>query len=132
MNVWRLKSIPHYQLAELVTLHGRIKIDSASGILAAAATAGFGIANVTTMMSAQERRDGSLIQLLPDHELEPLKAFAVYPSGPRPSAKVQALVATLLPYSENNALSHRWPDYVSSNKHRVMSAMSASGTQRMC
>lgn len=79
----------------IVTLHGRIKIDSASGILAAA-TAGLGIANVTTIMSAQERGDSSLVQLLPDYELEPLKAFAVFPSGPRPSAKVRALVTHLI------------------------------------
>jgi hypothetical protein len=34
--------------------------------------------------------------VLPDYALEPLKAFAVFPSGPRPSAKVQALVAHLI------------------------------------
>ncbi|HBW3372368.1 TPA: LysR family transcriptional regulator [Klebsiella pneumoniae] len=79
----------------VVTLRGRVRIDAAPGILAAA-TAGLGIANVTTLMSAQERQDGSLIQLLPDYELEPLKAFAVFPSGPRPSAKVQALVTHLI------------------------------------
>jgi len=78
----------------VVTLRGRIKIDSASGILAAA-TAGLGIANVTTVMSAQERGNGSLIQVLPDYELEPLKAYAIFPSGPRPSAKVRTLVAHL-------------------------------------
>lgn len=77
---------------EVVTLCGRVKIDSAPGILAAA-TAGLGIANVTTVMSAQERHDGSLVQLLPDYALEPLKAFAVFPSGPNPSAKVRALTA---------------------------------------
>lgn len=37
-----------------VTLRGRIKIDAAPGILAAA-VAGLGIANVTTLMSAPER-----------------------------------------------------------------------------
>ena len=84
----------------IVTLRGRIKIDSAAGILAAA-TAGLGIANVTTIMSAQERLDGSLVQLLPDYELEPLRAFAVFPSGPRPSAKVRALVAHLIAVSGN-------------------------------
>lgn len=78
-----------------VKLHGRVRIDSASGILAAA-VAGLGIANVTTVMSAQERHDGRLIRLLPDYDLEPLNAFAVFPSGPRPSAKVQALTAHLI------------------------------------
>lgn len=80
---------------EVVTLRGRVRIDSAPGILAAA-TAGLGIANVTTVMSAQERHDGSLVQLLPDYALEPLKAFAVFPSGPKPSAKIRALTAHLI------------------------------------
>jgi DNA-binding transcriptional LysR family regulator len=79
----------------VVTLRGRVKIDAAPGILAAA-TAGLGIANVTTIMSAQERHDGSLVQVLPAYELEPLKAFAVFPSGPKPSAKVRALVTHLI------------------------------------
>jgi DNA-binding transcriptional LysR family regulator len=79
----------------VVTLRGRVKIDAAPGILAAA-MAGLGIANVTTIMSAQERHDGRLIQLLPDYELKPLKAFAVFPSGPKPSAKVRALVTHLI------------------------------------
>jgi DNA-binding transcriptional LysR family regulator len=80
---------------QVVTLRGRVKIDAAPGILAAA-LAGLGIANVTTIMSAQELLDGTLIQLLPDYELEPLKAFAVFPSGPKPSAKVRALVTHLI------------------------------------
>jgi len=79
----------------VVALRGRVKIDAAPGILAAA-VAGLGIANVTTIMSAQEISDGTLIQLLPDYELEPLKAFAVFPSGPKPSAKVLALVSHLI------------------------------------
>lgn len=79
----------------IVALRGRVKIDAAPGILAAA-MAGLGIANVTTIMSAQELSDGTLIQLLPDYELEPLKAFAVFPSGPKPSAKVRALVSHLI------------------------------------
>lgn len=80
---------------EVVTLRGRVRIDSASGMLAAA-TAGLGIANVTTVMSGQERHDGSLVQLLPDYTLEPLKAFAVFPSGSKPSAKVRAVTAHLI------------------------------------
>lgn len=79
----------------VVTLRGRVKIDAAPGILAAA-MAGLGIANVTTIMAAQELSNGGLIQLLPDYELEPLKAFAVFPSGPKPSAKVRTLVTHLI------------------------------------
>ena len=79
----------------VVTLRGRVKIDAAPGILAAA-MAGLGIANVTTIMSAQELSNGTLIQLFPDYELEPLKVFAVFPSGPKPSTKVRALVTHLI------------------------------------
>lgn len=81
-------------VVRVVTLHGKVKFDAAPGILAAA-MAGLGIANVTTVMSSQERQDGRLVHLLPDFELEPLKAFAVFPSGPKPSAKVLALVTHL-------------------------------------
>lgn len=77
--------------AQTVTLRGKVKIDAAPGVLAAA-IAGLGIANVTTIMSEQERHDGKLVRVLPDYDLEPLKAFAVFPSGPRPSTKVRALV----------------------------------------
>ncbi|WLS80790.1 LysR substrate-binding domain-containing protein [Erwinia pyri] len=87
-------------IEHVVTLRGRIKIDAAPGILAAAA-AGLGIANVTTIMSAPERQDGSLVQILPDYELEPLKAFALFPSGPKPSAKVRALTTYLIEVSGN-------------------------------
>lgn len=80
---------------QVVMLRGSLRIDAAPGILAAA-TAGLGIANVTTVMAAQELQDGSLVQLLPDYALEPLKAFAVFPSGPKPSAKVRALVSHLI------------------------------------
>jgi DNA-binding transcriptional LysR family regulator len=80
---------------KVVTLRGRVKIDAAPGILAAA-VAGLGVANVTTLMSARGLHDGSLLQLLADYELEPLKVFAVFPSGPKPSAKVRSLVAHLI------------------------------------
>jgi DNA-binding transcriptional LysR family regulator len=80
---------------QVVTLRGSLRIDAAPGILAAA-TAGLGIANVTTVMAAQELQNGSLVQLLPDYELEPLRAYAVFPAGPKPSAKVRALVSHLL------------------------------------
>lgn len=83
------------EAVRVVTLRGKVKIDAAPGVLAAA-LAGLGIANVTTIMSEQERREGKLVRLLPDYELEPLKAFAVFPSGPRPSTKVHALVTHLI------------------------------------
>lgn len=80
---------------QVVMLRGKVKVDAAPGILAAA-LAGLGIANVTTIMAAQELREGRLVQLLPDYGIEPLKVFAVFPSGPKPSAKVRALVTHLI------------------------------------
>lgn len=79
----------------VVMLRGRVQVDAAPGILAAA-LAGLGIANVTTLMAANELREGRLVQLLPDYEIEPLKAFAIFPSGRKPSAKVRALVTHLV------------------------------------
>lgn len=88
-------------IAHTVTLRGKLKIDAAPGVLAAA-LAGLGIANVTTIMSQQELREGRLVRLMSDYELEPLKAFAVFPSGPKPSTKVQALVTHLISTLANN------------------------------
>ena len=82
-------------VSEVVTLRGKIKIDAAPGVLAAA-LAGLGIANVTAIMSEQELREGKLVRLMSDYELEPLKAFAAFPSGPKPSTKVQTLVTHLI------------------------------------
>ncbi|WP_341964154.1 LysR substrate-binding domain-containing protein [Pseudomonas sp. RC10] len=82
-------------IEQVVMLRGRLKVDAAPGILAAA-LAGLGIANVTTIMAAEALREGRLVQLLPDYDIEPLKAFAVFPSGPKPSAKVRALVTHLI------------------------------------
>lgn len=82
-------------IAQTVPLRGKLRIDAAPGVLAAA-LAGLGIANVTTIMSGQELREGKLVRLMPEYELKPLKAFAVFPSGPRPSSKVQALVTHLI------------------------------------
>ncbi|NBB10187.1 LysR family transcriptional regulator [Pseudomonas sp. SLFW] len=82
-------------IEQVVMLRGRLKVDAAPGILAAA-LAGLGIANVTTIMAEKALREGRLVQLLPDYDIEPLKAFAVFPSGPKPSAKVRALVTHLI------------------------------------
>ena len=82
-------------IVQTVTLRGKLKIDAAPGVLAAA-MAGLGIANVTTIMSGQELREGKLVRLMSEYALEPLNAYAVFPSGPRPSTKVQALVTHLI------------------------------------
>lgn len=77
-----------------ISVGGKVKIDAAPGVLAAA-IAGLGIANVTSLMSGQEIQQGKLVQILPKYKLQPLNAFAVFPSGPRPSTKVRALVEHL-------------------------------------
>lgn len=82
-------------MVQRVTLRGKLKIDAAPGVLAAA-LAGLGIANVTTLMSEQELREGKLVRLMSDYNLEPLNVFAVFPSGPKPSTKVQVLVSYLI------------------------------------
>lgn len=82
-------------IAQTVTLRGKLKIDAAPGVLAAV-LAGLGIANVTMIMAEQELREGKLVRLVPEYELAPLNAFAVFPSGPRPSTKVQTLVTYLI------------------------------------
>lgn len=55
-----------------------------------------GLEDATTIMAEKALREGRLVQLLPDYDIEPLKAFAVFPSGPKPSAKVRALVTHLI------------------------------------
>lgn len=78
-----------------VRMRGKVRIDAAPGIHAAALS-GLGIANVTTLMSLEDLTAGRLVRLLPDYALEPLAAHAVFPSGPHPSAKVRALVTHLI------------------------------------
>lgn len=78
-----------------VNMHSRVRIDAAPGVFTAALS-GLGIANVTALMAREELAAGRLIRLLPDYCLEPLKAYAVFPSGPHPSAKVRALVDHLV------------------------------------
>lgn len=74
-----------------VEVNARLWINSASGVLAAA-VAGMGIALATRPMAKEELRTGQLVQLLESYRLEPAEVYAVFPAGPRPSAKVRAIV----------------------------------------
>ncbi|MGF3027054.1 LysR family transcriptional regulator [Methylobacterium aquaticum] len=74
-----------------VDVPARLWINSASGILAAA-VAGLGIALATRVMAGEELRDNRLTQLLKSYRLDPAEVYAIYPAGPRPSAKVRAIV----------------------------------------
>lgn len=85
---WRFT---HNQTVTSVNVPAKLWINSAPGILAAA-VAGMGIALVTRVMAGEELRTGLLTQLLEPYRLDPAEVYAVFPAGPRPSAKVRAIV----------------------------------------
>jgi DNA-binding transcriptional LysR family regulator len=71
-------------------VRGRIHTDSGPGAFASV-MAGLGIAMASTVMCGAEVKAGLLVPLLRAYRLEPV-VHAVFPGGPRPSAKVRALV----------------------------------------
>jgi DNA-binding transcriptional LysR family regulator len=85
---WRFT---HNQTVTSVDVQARVWINSAAGVLAAA-VAGLGIALGTRVMAGKELRAGQLTQLLEPYRLDPAEVYAVFPAGPRPSAKVRAIV----------------------------------------
>ena len=85
---WRFT---HNGTVASVDVTAKLWINSASGVLAAA-VAGMGIALATRVMAGEELRRGQLTQLLNSHRLEPAEVYAVFPAGPKPSAKVRAIV----------------------------------------
>ena len=54
--------------------------------------AGMGIAIAPEVTSRPEIESGTLVRLLPGWAMERADVYAVFPAGPRPSAKVRALV----------------------------------------
>lgn len=85
---WRFT---HNKTVTSVDVQARIWINSAAGVLAAT-VAGLGIALGTRMMAGEELRTGQLAQLLEPYRLDPAEVYAVFPAGPKPSAKVRAIV----------------------------------------
>lgn len=85
---WRFT---HNQTVTSVNVHAKLWINSAPGVLAAA-VAGMGIALATSVMAGEELRAGQLARLLEPYRLDPAEVYAVFPAGPRPSAKVRAIV----------------------------------------
>lgn len=85
---WRFT---HNKTVTSVDIQARLWINSAPGVLAAT-VAGLGIALATRVMAGEELRSGQLTQLLESYELDPAEVFAVFPAGPKPSAKVRAIV----------------------------------------
>jgi DNA-binding transcriptional LysR family regulator len=74
-----------------VDLHGRIQTNSGPGMFASA-IAGLGIAMMSTVMAGDELSAGRLVPLLRAYKVPSIDVHAVFPGGPRPSAKVRALV----------------------------------------
>jgi len=85
---WRFT---HNQTVTSVDVTARLWINSASGVLAAA-IAGLGVALATRVMAGEELRTRQLVQLLESYRLDPAEVYAIFPAGPRPSAKVRAIV----------------------------------------
>ncbi|PZR89116.1 MAG: LysR family transcriptional regulator [Stutzerimonas stutzeri] len=74
-----------------VNVVAKLWINSAPGVLAAA-VAGLGIALATRVMAGEELRTGQLVHLLQPYRLAPAEVHAIFPAGPRPPAKVRAIV----------------------------------------
>ena len=74
-----------------VEVVGRIQVNSSEGLIACV-QAGLGIAMASEGMVLGDMGSGSVVRVLPDFELPTVPVHAVYPAGPRPSAKVRALV----------------------------------------
>jgi DNA-binding transcriptional LysR family regulator len=78
-----------------VDVRGRIHTDSGPGAFACV-MAGLGIAMMSTVMAGPEIKAGMLVALLRGYKLSTVDVHAVFPGGPRPSAKVRALVDFLI------------------------------------
>ncbi|MCR0984159.1 LysR family transcriptional regulator [Roseomonas populi] len=88
---WRFS---HNQTVTSVDVSAKLWINPASGVLGAA-VAGLGIALATRVMAGEELRTGQLTQVLKPHRLDPAEVYAVFPAGPRPSARIRAIVEHL-------------------------------------
>jgi DNA-binding transcriptional LysR family regulator len=78
-----------------VDVRGRITTNSGPGLFASV-MAGLGIAIASTVMVGPEIEAGLLVQVLRGYKLPSVDVHAVFPGGPRPSAKVRALVDYLV------------------------------------
>ena len=81
--------------AASVQVEPRVLCTSAEGELAAL-RAGLGLGVITLWLAREALRAGELVPVLTRDVLAPLTAHAVFPGGPRPSAKVLALVDHLV------------------------------------
>jgi DNA-binding transcriptional LysR family regulator len=74
-----------------VEVKGRAQSNSGPGIFAAM-LAGLGIGMASTVMIGDEIKSGALVEVLRGYRMPPVEVHAVFPGGPRPSAKVRAFV----------------------------------------
>jgi DNA-binding transcriptional LysR family regulator len=78
-----------------VDVRGRIHTNSGPGVFASV-MAGLGVAMVSPVMAGPEIKVGTLVPLLRGYKLPSIDVHAVFPGGPRPSAKVRAFVEFLI------------------------------------
>ena len=74
-----------------VDVNARIHTDSGPGAFASV-LAGLGVAVVSTVMCGPEVKAGLLVPILQRYRMQPIEVHALFPGGPRPSAKVRAFV----------------------------------------
>jgi DNA-binding transcriptional LysR family regulator len=74
-----------------VELEARIRCNTGGGMMACV-RAGLGIAIASEGMARAELAAGTVVRVLDDYHMPPVVVHAVFPGGPRPSAKVRALV----------------------------------------
>lgn len=86
-----------------VDVRGRIHTNSGPGAFASV-MAGLGIAMVSHVMAGPEIKQGALVRVLRNYKLPPVDVHAVFPGGPRLSAKIRALVDFLAAELRENAL----------------------------
>ena len=72
-----------------VEVQGRVRMDSAAGVIAGL-EAGLGIGIASLWMCRAGLADGTLVRLLPGYPLRPAELYAVFPSGHRASSKAKA------------------------------------------
>jgi DNA-binding transcriptional LysR family regulator len=72
-----------------VQVKGRAQSDSGPGIFACM-LAGLGIGMASTVMVGAELKSGALVEVLRGYRMAPVEVHALFPGGPRPSAKVRA------------------------------------------
>jgi len=72
-----------------VDVRGRIVTNSGTGVYASV-MAGLGVAMVSSVMCRDELESGALTRLLAGYMLDTVEVHALFPGGPRPSAKVRA------------------------------------------